>query len=112
MIKGEQVIVIRRVDTGASDSFGAPLLEDEFETVSDVLIAPTKPEDIEANNRLHGSISKLTAYWPKGYTRSLRGAEVEFNEARYRVIGDPAPYSEVNVPGSWSMVVYLEAVNG
>lgn len=112
MIKGEEVIVIRRVETGASDSFGAPLLEDEFETVADVLISPTKPEDVEANNRLHGSLSKLTAYWPKGYGRSLRGASVEFDGELYRVIGDPAPYTEANVPGAWSMVVYLEVAHG
>lgn len=112
MIKGEKVVVIFKRTEDESDAFGAPIETEEYLTVENVLVAPTKPEDILASNRLNGSLAKYTLYFPKSFREELRGADVEIRGKRHRVIGDPDHYDEVNVPGTWSMQVYVEVARG
>lgn len=112
MIKGEIVVVTTKQSDGTKDAFGALVEVETSAPIDNVLVSPTKPEDILANNRLNGSLSKYTLYFPKTFRGELRGAEIEIRGKRHRVIGDPAHYSEENTPGQWSMPVYVEALHG
>ena len=112
MFNGEEVFVVFKNASEEKDAFGKPLQADERLTVKGVLVSPSKPEEILASNRMDGSMAKFTLYFPKGFNRELRGAEIEVRGVRHRVIGDPAPYDESIVPGSHSMAVYVEAAHG
>ena len=104
------VEVVRRVRTG-TDRFGAPVYENETETVAGVLPQPGGTSDLGAE-RPEGVRVDMTFHFPKGYGRSLKGCAVVYGGRAYRVIGDPQPYVEANTPGPWDLAVETEAVDG
>ena len=53
-----------------------------------------------------------TLHFPRGYSQSLRGAYVTVRGDEYRVVGDPAPYTEENVRGPWTMPVSVGRSDG
>lgn len=82
------------------------------ETVSDVLVDPSVGSDIESNIRLNGTKAVLRLHFPKSFNGSLRGCKVTVRNRDYRVIGDPAAYTDANTPTRWHMPADLEDVDG
>lgn len=111
VLTGETVVVKRNVP-GEPDPFGAPTAGSvESENVGNVLVAPGLRSDLPAD-RPEGVRVVFTLHFPRGYGKSLRGAVVNVRGTDYRVIGDPQAYTEVNVPGPWTMPVEVEAALG
>lgn len=110
LIKGREVTVIRRVQTG-TDNYNAPVYETKEEPVPGVLPQPGSVADLE-DERPDGSVVSMTFHFPKGYGKSLRGCSIAYDGNVYRVIGDPQPYVEENTPGEWDMPVETERVDG
>ncbi len=110
LIAGCPVEVSRPVRTGA-DRYGAPVVEMRAETVENVLPQPEGTKDL-GEGRPQGSSSSMAFHFPKGYGQSLKGCVISYGGKRYRVVGDPQPWLEDNVPGPWSMRAEAEAVDG
>lgn len=111
MIRGETVYVSRLVP-GAVDRLGNPT--DEFsapERVGNVVVVPATSDEI-ATARPDGISVVYTLHFPRGYARDLRGATVTVRGQDYRVYGEPAPYTEANVPGPWTMPVMVGRHDG
>lgn len=84
------------------------------EEVRGVLVAPGATADMDAS-RPAGVTVALTLHFPKSYAASLRGCSVRLGgrwEGTYRVVGDPMPYMDANVPGPWDRPVEVEAADG
>lgn len=77
-----------------------------------VLVAPGACSDLDAS-RPDGARVALTLHFPKSWCGApLKGARVDLRGRRFRVVGDPVPYTAVNVPGCYNMPVEVEAVDG
>lgn len=101
---------------GAKDRFGNPTETFDPSTVHDVLVVPGATEDLEAS-RPDGVLVAYTLHFPRSFTDSLEGCEIELPEPwddgnPYRVIGAPAPYMDANTPTRWHMQVEVEASHG
>lgn len=110
LISGCDVEVLRPVKTG-TDRFGAPVVEMQAEAVANVLPQPERSSDI-GEDRPQGSSVSMVFHFPKGYSQSLKGCVISYDDKKYRVLGDPQPWFEANVPGTWNMKVETEAVDG
>lgn len=116
MIRGVEATVVRPGEA-ARDRLGNMVPGEPSRTVvGDVLVATPSTEDMEAA-RAEGVTLALTLHFPRSFSESLRGCRVELPEpwARrggYRVVGDPRPLMDANVPGRWHMPVNVEAADG
>lgn len=107
---GEQVVVF--TPTYAYDTNMDEVTTYAQSTVDDVLVDPSKGADVLSNTRLDGTRAYLTLHFPKTFTAPLRGCKVVVRGKEYRVIGDPAPYTDANTPTRWHMPVDVEVVDG
>ena len=76
-----------------------------------MLVAPETAGEI-GYLRPDGETSDLTLHFPRAYGQDLRGALVTVRGLDYRVVGAPAPYTEGNVPGRWTMPVQVVRADG
>ena len=53
-----------------------------------------------------------TLHFPRGYSSALRGAKVTVRDDEFYVSGSPAPYTESNVRGAWTMPVEVGRHDG
>lgn len=111
MIKGETVTVLSP-GAEAQDPFGAPIRSYTAESVDNVVIHPSDPEDYTAGNRPDGAIVQWVLHFPKTYTASLRECKVVVRGETYDVEGDPMPYMDVNTPTPWNRRAYALRVEG
>lgn len=111
MIRGVRVTVQRPVEVGR-DAFNAPVVELEEEAVEDVLYARSADSDNVEGARTSGTLTKVTFYFPKAFTRPLRGCHVVLGGRRFAVVGDPLPYIEENTPGKWNYTVEAVEADG
>lgn len=109
LIKTESVTVVT-VDTELDD-LGQPTSSTESRVEVACIVTPGATADLDAS-RPNGVTVEFTAHFPKSWTGSLRGASVELRGKRYKVVGDPKPYTVENTPGGFNMPVELEAVDG
>ena len=115
MLSGVNVDVLTPVE-GERDRFGNVTTTYERETVSDVLVAPGATADLEAS-RPEGVQVAFTLHFPKTWTQSLEGCEVELPAPwdagnPYQVIGSPAAYMGENTPTRWHMQAEVESAHG
>ena len=100
---------------GSTDRLGnAVKTFDNGTAVDGLLVSPSTTDDLEAQ-RVDGDSITLTVHFPKTWTNSLRGCEIELPGAwsgRYRVIGDPLPYIEQNTPSNWWLPVTVMRCDG
>ena len=110
LLATEQVAVLR--PQASYDDLGEPTFEEPSrEEVPGVLVQPGATSDLDAS-RPNGVTVAYTLHFPKGYAKSLRGCSVELRGDVFDVVGDPAPYTEANVPGPWSMPVEVTRADG
>ena len=113
MISGASVDVYAEVATG-TDRFVNVVYTSTKTTVDNVLIVPGATADLEAS-RPEGVTVAYTLHFPKSFTGSLEGAEIELPApygGRYSVIGVSAPYMDANTPTPWHMPVEVQAAHG
>ncbi len=109
LIKTERVTVVTAAEE--FDDLGQPTGAAESREEVDCIVSPGATADLDAT-RPNGVTVAFTAHFPKGWQGSLRGACVELRGRRYRVVGDPQPYTAANTPGGFNMPAELEAVDG
>lgn len=111
MIRGETVYVAHVTGT-ATDRFGTPRpVYGEPVAVENVVVVPSTMDERDYL-RPDGVRVTYTLHFPRGYSQSLRGAKVTVRGDEYRVVGDPAPYTEANVRGPWTMPVQVGRSDG
>lgn len=109
LIKTEPVSVV--VIATELDDLGQPIGKTESCAEVDCIVVPGATVDLDTT-RPNGVTVSYTAHFPKSWTGSLRDAFVELRGKRYKVVGDPQPYTSTNTPGDFNMPVELEVVDG
>lgn len=112
LLHGVDIVVIRHVPTGIVDAMGERVTEEERERVSDVIWSPYSSADLDDAQRPHGDAVSIKLHFPKSYTASLAGCDVEVDGMRYRVQGDPKGYLPHLTPGRWNRTVIGKRVDG
>lgn len=114
-LQSSQAVTVFRPVAGGFDRLGNPAAAGwEAEEVAGVLIAPAASQDLGAE-RPEGYTDALTIHFPKEYTQSLLGCEIELPApwpSRVRVIGDPQPYQAELTPGRWNRAADCEVSDG
>ena len=111
-MKGEAVIVERRVKTGV-DGLNNPIYEvASMVEVANVLVCPGSTSDVIGSMRPDGAEVTYTLHFPKTFSGSLRGCRISVRGEWFSVIGDPQPYTTENTPGLYNRPVEVEAVYG
>lgn len=111
MIHGETVYVSALAASG-TDRLGNPARAyAEPVAVPNVVVAPATDEQLD-DAHPDGMRCVYTLHFPRGYGESLRGAKVTVRGDDFHVMGDPAPYTEANVRGPWTMPVRVGRNDG
>lgn len=106
-IKGITITLIDKVKTGA-DPFNKPIYEDKEIYIDNVLIAPTKSEEVINTQNLTGRTAVYTLAIPKGDTHDWENKEVRFFGERWRVFGIPLQGIDELIPLDWNKKVTVE----
>lgn len=110
-MEGLPIAVWRKSKSGA-DEMGDPIVTWASETVDNVLYGPTRSSSVSEAYRPEGTVDTMTAVFPKSYTQSLAGCELEAMGHRWKVIGDPEAYPKELTPGKWNRSVIARRVDG
>lgn len=106
------VTVSRPVESAEVDEMGEPIAaEPEKEQVDGVLFDPGSTSNVAQQMNMRGVIVSAEFHFPKTYTESLRGCSIAYAGHTYKVIGDPQPYMDANVPGPWNRPVQVQEVD-
>lgn len=108
MIKGITVKLINLVDSGQSDPFGNPIMQETSINVENVLIQPGTSDDITDSINLYGRKAVYNLAIPKGDDHIWENQIVEFFGERFKVFGKPLMGIEANIPLKWNMKVQVE----
>lgn len=106
-------LLVRRRVAAAEDPFGDASSGEwgDPESVGGCLFAPGAPAGISAD-RPNGARVEATAYFPRGYARPLRGAQVSADGSTWlSVVGDPQRLPDA-VRGRWLTYALLERTEG
>lgn len=110
-IKGETIEFLFKTITGR-DPFGAPIVEESWEKIENVLIAPVSDEDYKRSLELYGKKAVYVLALPKNFknadTASLINTKVRFWDAEYMTIGTGTKGIESLVPGEWNFKIEVE----
>ena len=106
-LKGITVILIDKKITG-TDPFGKPIYSDVEIEVNNVLVSPTKSEEVLNQQNLTGRIATYTLAIPKGDTNDWENKEVRFFNQRWKVFGIPIQGIEELIPLDWNKKVTVE----
>lgn len=109
MIRGITVTLYAR-SSSSVDGFGAPVYTESQVNVENVLVAPTKEEEVTSEIQLYGRRSEYTLYLPKGDTHTWAGCKVGFFGQVFEAIGPVAEYIDGLVPGPWNKKVKVARV--
>lgn len=111
MIRGETVYV-SLLTTGEADRLNNPeRTYAEPVAVDNVVVVPATAND-QSVQRPDGITVTYTLHFPRGYSSALRGAKVTVRGDEFYVSGSPAPYTESNVRGAWTMPVEVGRHDG
>lgn len=106
-IKGIAVTLISKQQTGI-DPFDKPIFENVEISVENVLVSPTKSEEVLNQQNLTGRTAVYTLAIPKGDTNVWENQEVRFFGERWRVFGIPLQGIEDLMPLDWNKKVMVE----
>lgn len=110
LIAGETVTV--RTPTVGYDEHMEEVMTWEDATVQNVVVTTGATSDVLDSTRPDGTRVAFTLCFPKTFTAPLRGCRVLVRGIECAVIGDPQPYTAVNVPGAWNYTAEVERVDG
>lgn len=110
MIRGETVTV-RHAGGTTQGRLGPVPSYGESVAVENVLVVPSTLDET-TYLRPDGMSVDYTLHFPRGYAQDLRGALVTVRGDECRVVGAPAPYTEGNVRGPWTMPVQVVRTDG
>ena len=97
MLKGEQVVVLRPSKTAGSGKYNAQT---------------ATPSDVQDSTLPNAVSIDLTAYFPRGYSQSLRGCRIRARDRVWQVVGDPIPFDGGITPTRWNLAVNLHRTDG
>lgn len=80
--------------------------------VENVLIAPASSSDVFSSDRPDGDKAEIQLAFPKTFTGDLRGCEVEVDNLRFRIVGEPIANMKSNCPTQWFLTARAEVVHG
>ena len=106
-IKGMTVRLITLTQTGV-DGFNAPVYEESYEDVENVLVGQPVQSPIVDQQTLQGKMAAFSLGIPKGDTHIWKDQSVEFFGRRWHVFGDVIMGIEENVPGPWHHIYNVE----
>lgn len=106
-IKGITVTLISKKEVGR-DPFNKPIYEDVEIEVDNVLVSPTKSEEVLNQQNLTGRTAAYTLAIPKGDTNVWENQEVRFFGERWRVFGIPLQGIDELIPLDWNKKVMVE----
>lgn len=112
MIRGESVTVLHPSKTDGNGKYNAQTAEWSDEPVDDVLLGTAAPADVQDGTRPNALSVDLTAYFPRGYTKPLRGCRIRARGRVWQVVGDPIPYDGGLAPTKWNLAVNLHRTDG
>ena len=107
MIKGITVTLINKKEVGR-DPFNKPIYEDVSIDVDNVLVSPTKTEDIVNTLDLTGKKAVYTLAIPKNDTNNWEDSEVLFFGERWRTFGFVTQGIDHLIPLDWNKKVMVE----
>lgn len=90
---------------------GDPLTTWRRERVCDVLVMPAETADATDADRPDGTRVAVSCAFPKVFSRSLRGCELDIDGERFAVEGDPRPVA-ANCPTRWNRNVKAVRCDG
>lgn len=112
-LTGESIELVTRTSRGEDEGGNPVWVDDRPERVDNVLIAPGDQTNPTGSIRPDGIEVAYTLYFPRSWAfRSLRGADIRIDDARYRVIGDPRPYRPGVSPTRWNLTVLVRGGDG
>lgn len=118
MLRGIPMTVWRKSKTGV-DEMGEDTYVWISEIVENVLYGPTKSDRLTGisgrlpgGTRPQGTDDTITAHFPKTYTESLAGCQLEAYGRRWDVLGDPSAHLDHLVRGKWNRTVAARKVDG
>ena len=106
-IKGITVTLFDKKKIG-EDPFGAPLYEETAIQVDNVLVSPTRSEDIINQLELTGKKAVYTLAIPKTDTHHWENKKVEFFGKTWRTFGAETEGIEHLIPLDWNKKVMAE----
>lgn len=106
-IKGITVTLFNRIEVG-KDPIGEPIYKDVEVEVDNVLVTPTRSDDIVNNLELYGKKAVYTLAIPKEDTNNWVDAKVKFFGETWRTFGLPLEGIEHLLPLDWNKKVTVE----
>lgn len=111
MIHGIEVELLVANEEIGKDRFNVPIYSDRWETVRDVLVAPTSSEDIINISDVEGSKTLYTLAIPKKDNHDWHGCRVRFFGYTWKAFGEPIKGIDANIPLRWNTKVVVERVD-
>ena len=90
------------------DSFGAPITEEEFVDVPDVLVGQPTSDDIVTTTQLYGKRIEYMLGIPKGDTHDWLDKKVIIWGQTYKTFGYPITGEQANIPLRWGQNIKVE----
>ena len=112
MLDGEQVVVLRPSKTDGGGKYNAQIVKWSDEPVSGVLLGAATPADVQDSTLPNALSVDLTAYFPRGYDKPLRGCRIRARDRVWQVVGDPIPFDGGIKPTKWNLAVNLHRTDG
>ncbi len=106
-IRGITIKLYHNVEIGR-DAFNAPISNDAYEEVENVLVAPVSSTEVLETLELTGKKAVYQLAIPKGDTHDWEDKTVEFFGKTWRTIGFPTEGIEDMIPLSWNRKVQVE----
>lgn len=114
-MKPTMTLFVKERTSSGADRFGnESFTYSEPISVPGCLFAPFQPKDLEIS-RPEGVEVTATAYFPRGWAKRLRRAQVSPDGERwFNVVGAPVDFPEQMIPKGWkwSCLVPLGVVDG
>lgn len=106
-MKGESVFLLQK-EIRDYDALGAPIFEEKWVKIDDVLIGQPSTDDIITTQQLYGKVVSYTLGIPKGDTHEWTDTRVRFWNDEWLTIGYPMTGTPENIPLRWGKNVKVE----
>lgn len=105
--EGIMVLLLEKVQIGV-DEFGAPINEDVWVTVNNVLVSPVSAEDVATDLSLYGKKAVYELGIPKGDSHNWEDTEVIIFGKTFRTFGPEIQGIDKLIPLNWNKKIKVE----